>query len=475
MKPHYDVQKEHRWRFRFVERRVLLFIGDLMAGLFALAFSIYFWSRQSAWLGFSVRFLLVRVPGWFYLLPLVWIFLLMEIYDIRKAASWQETFRGVSTAAILGSILYLGVYFTSPPESLPRMGVAIFVFTAVILTLGWRFLYIRVLTAPQFMRRALLFGGGKSGTVLLRSFNQLDPKPFFMIGIVDDDPEKMGQEIEGYPVIGNGAELLDIIQEQQITDIIVAITGEIQGSSFQALLDAQELGVDIVRMPVAYEDLNHRVPIRILEADWILRSFVDETSVSGVYPLGKRLLDIIGSVIGIGVLLILLPFVSLATLLDSGWPIFYLQTRLGRSGKPYKIIKFRTMWQDAERNGEPQWASENDERITKVGRILRKTHIDEMPQFINVLRGEMSLVGPRSERPKLVEQLQEEVPFYRARLLVKPGLTGWAQVNYGYPETVEGTIDKLEYDLYYIKHRNLLLDLRIIFRTPDVILGLRGK
>jgi exopolysaccharide biosynthesis polyprenyl glycosylphosphotransferase len=475
MKPDYDAQKEHRWRFRFVERRVLLFIGDLMAGFLALAFSIYFWSRQSAFLGFSVRFLLVRVPGWFYLLPLVWIFLLMEMYDIRRAASWQETFRGVSTAAVLGTILYLGVYFTSPPESLPRMGVAVFVFTAVILTLGWRLLYIRVFTAPQFMRRVLLFGGGKSGTVLLHSFNQLDPKPFYMIGIIDDDPQKMGQEIKGYPVLGNGAELLDLIRERQISDIIVAITGEIQGRSFQALLDAQEMGVDIIRMPVAYEDLNHRVPIRILEADWILRSFVDETGVSGVYHLGKRILDIIGALIGIGLLLLLLPCVSLATLLDSGWPIFYLQTRLGRSGKPYKIIKFRTMRQDAEQDGEPQWASENDERITRVGRVLRKTHIDEVPQFINVLRGEMSLVGPRSERPKLVEQLQEEVPFYRARLLVKPGLTGWAQVNYGYPETIEGTIDKLEYDLYYIKHRSLLLDLRIIFRTPDVILGLRGK
>ncbi|MBS3751655.1 MAG: sugar transferase, partial [Anaerolineales bacterium] len=333
----------------------------------------------------------------------------------------------------------------------------------------------RVLTAPQFMRRVLLFGGGKSGTVLLRSFNQLDPKPFLMLGIIDDDPEKKGKEIEGVQVLGNGNELLDIVREEQISDIIVAITGEIQGRSFQALLDAQELGVDIIRMPVAYEELNHRVPIRILEADWILRSFVDETSVSGVYHLGKRIMDLVGGVIGIGIFLVLFPFVAVATLMDSGWPIFYLQTRLGRSGRPYKIIKFRTMEQNAERNGEPQWAKANDERITKVGRFLRKTHIDEFPQFINVVRGEMSLIGPRSERPKLVKELQEEVPFYRARLLVKPGLTGWAQVNYGYPETIEGTINKLEYDLYYIKHRNLILDLRILFKTPETILGLRGK
>ena len=475
MKLPYDAQKEHRWRFRFVERRVLLLMGDLLAGVLALIISIFIWSQQSEWLGFSARFLLERVPGWFYLLPFIWIFLLMEMYDIRQAASWQGTFRGVATAAFVGTILYMVVYFTSPPESLPRIGVAVFVISVVFLTLGWRALYIRVLTAPQFMRRVLLFGGGKSGTVLLKSFNQLNPKPFLMLGIIDDDPEKMGKEIEGVPVLGKGDELLDIIREKQISDIIVAITGEIRGRSFQALLDAQELGVDIIRMPVAYEELNHRVPIRILEADWILRSFVDETSVSGVYHLGKRLMDLVGGVIGIGFFLVLLPFVAVATLMDSGWPIFYLQTRLGRSGRPYKIIKFRTMKQNAERNGEPQWAKANDERITKVGRFLRKTHIDEFPQFINVVRGEMSLIGPRSERPKLVKELQEEVPFYRARLLVKPGLTGWAQVNYGYPETIEGTINKLEYDLYYIKHRNLILDLRILFKTPETVLGLRGK
>ncbi len=475
MKLPYDAQKEHRWRLRFVERRVLLFVGDLVAGILAVIFAIFIWGQQSAVFGFSLRFVLERVPGWFFLLPLVWTLLLIEMYDVRRAANWQETVQGVATAAVVGSILYLGVYFTSPPESLPRMGVAIFVLTAVLLTLGWRSLYIRILTAPQFMRRVLLFGGGKSGSVLLRSFNQLDPKPFHMIGIVDDDPSKQGEEIEGYPVVGRGTDLLDLIQKEQISDIIVAITGEIQGRSFQALLDVQEMGVDIVRMPVAYEDLNHRVPIRILEADWILRSFVDETSVSGVYHIGKRVMDILGGLIGVAILIIILPFAALAIMLDSGWPLFYLQTRLGRNGQPYKIIKFRTMKKDAERDGEPQWARANDPRVTPVGRVLRKTHLDEVPQFINVVRGEMSLVGPRSERPELVEELQEEVPFYRARLLVKPGITGWAQVNYGYPETIEGTIDKLEYDLYYIKHRNLLLDLRIILKTPETVLGLKGK
>jgi len=169
------------------------------------------------------------------------------------------------------------------------------------------------------------------------------------------------------------------------------------------------------------------------------------------------------------------PPVALAILLDSGFPIFYSQDRLGKNGQVYKIFKFRTMTQNAEEDGEARLASENDTRITRVGRFLRKSHLDEFPQFFNVLRGDMSLTGPRAEQVELVNVLQEEVPFYRARLLVKPGLTGWAQVNYGYAATVAQTIIKLEYDLYYIKHRNLWLDLTILFRTVGTVIGFRGQ
>jgi lipopolysaccharide/colanic/teichoic acid biosynthesis glycosyltransferase len=175
------------------------------------------------------------------------------------------------------------------------------------------------------------------------------------------------------------------------------------------------------------------------------------------------------------ILLILFPFVAVAILVESSKPILYKQIRMGRGGQLYNIYKFRTMRQDAEADGLPQWAEENDHRATKVGLILRKTHIDEIPQFYNVLRGEMSLVGPRAERPELVEWFQKHVPFYRARLLVRPGMTGWAQVNQQYAATIDETIEKLEYDLYYIMHRNLMMDLRIIARTPTLVLSLRGR
>jgi exopolysaccharide biosynthesis polyprenyl glycosylphosphotransferase len=471
----YDAQKHHRWRLRFVERRVLLLVGDLFSGITGLVLSLLFWTARDDFFDFTLFFLTEQVPTWFYFLPLAWLFLMIELYDVRRAANLEQTTRGVVTAVVIGTFLYLGFYFTSEPNSLPRIGVAAFLFFTMVLTLVWRRIYIRVFTSEEFLRRVLLVGGGRSGQILLQVINELETQPFSILGIIDDDPGKLHTHIEGYEVVGTGRDLLEIVHDKYISDIIVAITGEIYGETFQALLDTQERGVEITRMAVAYEDLIYRVPIKLLESDWILRSFVDENRVSGVYYFGKRLMDIIGGLIGTGLLLALLPLIGLAILIDSGWPIFYRQTRLGRNAHPYKIFKFRTMVKDAEKNGEAKWASENDERITAVGQFLRRTHLDELPQFVNVLRGEMSLVGPRSERPELVEKLQKDVPFYRARLLVKPGVTGWAQVNFGYPATVEETITKLEYDLYYIKNRNLLFDLRIILRTPETVLGLKGQ
>jgi len=228
-------------------------------------------------------------------------------------------------------------------------------------------------------------------------------------------------------------------------------------------------------MPQVYEELLTRVPIFLLEAEWIVRSFVEKTSTSTFYQLTKSLIDFAGGLLGTLIMMVFFPFISLAIILESGFPIFFTQERLGRGGQPYKMVKFRTMARDAERDGEVRMAEENDDRVTKVGWFLRKTHLDELPQFINVLRGEMSLVGPRAERPQLVASFQKEIPFYRARLLVKPGITGWAQINYGYAGTVSETAVKLEYDLYYIEHRSLIMDISIILRTAGTVLGFKGQ
>lgn len=472
------MKRANHWRLRPRERQILLLLGDLFVALLALGVALYLWASAADYLGFSLEFLQRRVPLWFYLLPIFWLLLLVELYDIRRAGNWGTTVRNVLIAAILGLGLYLLLYFyfNDPPRSLlPRRGVAGFIVATVVLTLAWRYVYIHVFTAPQFLRRVILVGAGKAGQALLQVINSLRPPPFHVVGIVDDDPQKIGAIIEGYPVFGGSDCLLNLIEEHDVTDIFVAISGEMHGRTFQTLLDAQERGIVITRMPVVYEELLGRVPIRLLEADWILRSFVDQHQKSGFYEAGKRLLDLIGGMFGVMIFLLVFPFVALAILIDSGRPVFYSQTRAGRGAQPYTILKFRTMRQDAEADGKPKWAKEDDERATRVGRFLRKTHLDELPQFINVLRGEMSLVGPRAERPELIDLFQQHVPFYRARLLVKPGITGWAQINYGYASTIEETVVKLEYDLYYIKHRSFLLDLVILLRTPATMFSFQGQ
>ena len=463
------------WRLRIHERKILLLVGDFIMAAIGLGLALYIWGSNAEWLGLSIKFLAVRVPSWFYLLPFLWVVLMVELYDHHKASSIKVTIHGIGTAVIIGFVIYSLVYLFSKPGSLPRIGTAVFFLATSVLTFLWRLVYIRVFTTPSFLRRALIVGGGRAGTTLINVLSQITPSPFNVIGFIDDDPSKENTEIRGYPVLGGSTKLLEIIEEKNITDLIVAISGEIQGHTFQILLDAQEKGVEILRMPAVYEDLLGRVPIQLLEADWLLRSFLDEYRVNGFYEIAKRALDILGGLFGMLILITIFPFVGLAILFDSGLPIFYWQTRLGKSGRPYQMVKFRTMRQDAEADGKPRWAKEDDERATRVGRFLRKTHIDEVPQFFNVLRGDMSLVGPRSERPELVDHFRKYVPFYRARLLVKPGITGWAQINYSYAATIEETIIKLEYDLYYIKHRNLLLDLIIMIRTPSTMFGMHGQ
>jgi exopolysaccharide biosynthesis polyprenyl glycosylphosphotransferase len=463
-----------RWRLTSAERRILLLIGDLVTGYFALFVGLYFWARGDAWLSFSLEFIKSRPAFWFWLLPFVWMLMLVDLYDTRRSSHRNETLRGIAVAAMIGIILYSLVYMLSEPKSLPRIGVAVFIVTTSLLTMLWRQIYISVFTAPQFVRRVLVVGAGKAGTTLVKVIKNTWPPPFYLVGLIDDDAHKIGSQIEGFQVMGNNQQMLQIITQQNISDLVLAISGEMNNSMFQAILEAEERSIEVTTMPRVYEDVLGRVPIFLLEADWIIRSFVDQAQTNAFYKAAKRIIDIIGGAVGAILLAVLFPFLSFAIVLDSGFPIFHFQNRLGKNGRPYRLIKFRTMCQDAEKDGTPQLTRENDERITRVGWFLRRTHLDEWPQFLNVLHGELSLVGPRSERPELVEQLQQKIPFYRARLLVKPGLTGWAQINQEYAASDEEMGIKLEYDLYYIKHRNLMMDIVILLRTIGTVVGFKG-
>jgi exopolysaccharide biosynthesis polyprenyl glycosylphosphotransferase len=466
--------KSAGWRLRAGERRAIVVLGDFLMALIAFAIAISIWANAEAQPREFFEFIRERLQNWFYLLPFAWLLLLADSYSARVTIDLKRTSRAVALAAGIGLIFYMAVYFTSS-TLLPRLGVAIFLLASAAFTMLWRVIYIRVFTAPRFLHRALLVGAGETGQALLEVYEDLWPSPFYLVGLVDDDPDKKGRKIKGYKVLGGCECLLEKIEEENISDLIVAISGLMLPKTFQTLLDAQERGVQITRMPVAYEELLDRVPVKHLEADWILRSFVDEARVGAFYNITKRAIDILGGLVGILMLVFLYPLISLAIFIESGRPIILEQTRAGKGGVPFKIYKFRTMRQDAESEGEPKLTAENDERVTKLGRFLRKTHLDEWLQFINVLQGEMSMVGPRPERPEWVDHFQEKIPFYRARLLVKPGMAGWAQVHFNYAATVEEMVMKLEYDLYYIKHRSFWLDFVILIRAMMTVIGFRGR
>lgn len=478
-------------RIRPGEYRSILLMGDLAMAVVSVFAALATWRQYNYYV--NLQELLARGVAagraeqqarlfntiepqiWFFLLPIIWLLLLIELYDPHVAGSGRKTTRGIALAAFLGLVAYSLVFIVREDTNLPRVGVGAFLLFASLLTLFWRMIFIRLYKTTGQRRRMLLIGAGKAGQALAELYNTLGPRSFNLIGFVDDDSAKIGRRICGLRVLGSSPHLLSLIDAYHISDLVIAINGEIQGATFQSILDAQERGVEVTRMPILYEEMTGRVPIHHLESDWIIRSFVDGLHVSGFYELTKRLLDILGGIVGLVIFAITCPFLSLAVFLDSGSPIFYSQPRLGKGGLLFKIYKYRTMRQDAEADGEAKTTLENDPRVTRVGRFMRKTRLDELPQFWNVLRGDMSLVGPRAERPELVAEYQKQVPFYRARLLVKPGLGGWAQINYGYVASVTETAVKIEYDLYYIKHRTLSMDFQIILRTITTVLRRTGR
>ncbi|MCC7118137.1 MAG: sugar transferase [Anaerolineales bacterium] len=472
-------------RLRPSEQRFILLLGDLVASVCALFGSLYVWREYNRLVllaeGFTEnqirRFQLgIEVPLWFYVLPLIWLVLLVESYELHTAANWKRTLRSIAVAPLTGLALYSILFiFIHEPNALPRIGVGAFLVIATLLTLMLRGLYIRLYTSSGLMRRFVIVGAGRGGRSLAEVHSKLHPPPFLLLGYIDDDLAKQGKSYNGLAVLGASDKLLNLIDDLRISDLVIAINGEIKGETFQTILDAQERGVEVTRMPILYEEMTQRVPVEHLESDWVIRSFVDQIRVRGMYELFKRVMDILGGIVGAFILLLIFPFVATAIVLESGFPIFYSQERLGKGASVFKISKFRSMRQNAEEDGQAKLATENDPRVTRVGDFLRKTRLDEMPQFLSVIRGEMSLVGPRAERPELVREFQKQIPFYRARLLVKPGLTGWAQINYGYVADVKETSVKLEYDLYYIKHRTWNLDFSIILRTIGTVIRRTGR
>lgn len=462
------------------EHKTLLIVIDFIIVELTTLLAFWIMAIRADWV-FDSRYL-ANNSGWFIFLPVLWFCSawLMELYDLRRISELGATIGSLFRTIALVIVVYLFIYFFSTtPQSMPRgivgyQGAASFISIAI-----WRVLYFSIVQRSSSSRRVIIVGAGWAGQTIAEAILKNARAYYHIIGFVDDDPAKQNQTIaisdQSIPVIGTVNDLKRLVVEQGVPEIIVAITHDLRAALLQAILDCKELGIQITLMPVLFEQLTGMVPIEHIGDHWNIALPLDSAEAGGFYAITKRAFDIIGALIGLTLYLPMLPFLALAIKLDSPGPVFYKQARVGKGGKVFNLIKLRTMVADAEPDGQAQRAQKGDPRITRVGRWLRKARLDEMPQLFNILKGDMSAVGPRPERPEHLAELEQAIPFHRLRNAVKPGMAGWAVVNYDYVDSLEDAKIRLQYDLYYIKHQSLWLDLLILLRTMGQMLMLRGR
>ncbi|MBN1658056.1 MAG: sugar transferase, partial [Anaerolineae bacterium] len=404
--------------------------------------------------------------------------------DLPRTADLKDSLTATGAAGLLSALVYLAIPHWTPHLPASRSTALLFVLFTTAVVPMWRILYITIFTQPSFRRRVLIVGAGESGCEIAHLLaagaegrKRCAAFGYELVGFVDDDPDKAELKFSGIPVLGNHHDLFRLIQDENINLLIIAITHspQIHPDLFRAILECREQGVCVQPMTSAYEQLAGKVSVKHAGRDLSVVMPQGNSTTGHLFDAGKRGVDLVSGLVGMAVLALVAPIVYVANAIWAPGPLLYRQVRVGRGGKPFYVFKFRSMITKAEDGCGAVWARENDDRITPVGRVLRKTRLDEIPQFWNVLKGDMSLVGPRPERPEFVEQLIEEVPFYQVRHAVRPGLTGWAQVRYRYGSCVDDALIKLEYDLYYIRQQSIYLELSIMLQTVPVMLGLQGR
>jgi len=464
-----------RFQAPFSERRLLLGLGDAASMLVAQVLTVWL-SSQTAYWGLDLA--LDPLASW-YRLPAVlavWLAVawLNDLYHVPSSYVKKGTARRIIQTTLLSMLIYAGMSYLFPNvfSIYYYLGLTLLM---VPLVAGWRVFYTVVFKRDAFQQRVLLVGNGSRAKATVRDIQKRiwsSYQTYQVVGYVNEtEPKNKSDELQ---YLGRLRDLLSVVEKHKIHEIVLTNDGNFKDRLFESLIDCQAKGVRVSWMPEFYERLYQKVPVEHLDRSWALY-MIQDRPVFNRLELGlKRLLDLTLLIFALPIFLLILVPVALAIKLESPGPVFYRQVRCGRAGDLFMIYKFRTMIANAEKDGKARWASKGDPRITRVGQFLRKARLDELPQLFNVFRGEMSIVGPRPERPEFVEQLEEAIPFYRMRHLVKPGLTGWAQINYEYGSTVDDALVKLQYDFYYVRYWSLGLDLYILFRTVGVVLLLKG-
>ena len=464
------MSKNSSIHFDISERKVLLRFMDIASVLSLLYFVgqvfdfDYFKINQEDWMWSIVLGLYLTIFA-----------TIFELYNLQKASKFEVVVQNVILTSSVTVLFYLLTPFFTPTLPENRLQIVYFYLSVNIALFIWRYAYIVLISAPRFFKRILLIADASDIDEIVISLQKSDPN-YKVVGFVNTS------SVEYTPTLFDEFEEIKVedineaVNKNSVSEIVVGTpqSGGMTVSLYNKLIVLLESGTSIRAYTQVYEEITHRIPVQHVDKDFYLYFPFSRSNQNKLYLFFHRILDLLFSVIGLIFGFILFPIILVGNLFANRGPLFYTQIRVGKNGEDFKIYKLRSMVTDAEKGGA-QFADKFDTRVTKFGRFLRKSRFDEIPQFINVIKGDMSVIGPRPERPVFVKELSEEIPFYEVRHLVKPGVTGWAQVNANYGSSKEDSLEKLQYDLYYIKHRSLILDISIVMKTLSTIIFYRGQ
>ena len=456
--------------FEISERKMILYLFDLIFVWLGLYIVGYFFDFE-----YLKSLTTEGVPAIFLGIYLSVFGIIFEMYKLQVASNEFQILRSTILTASTTAFVYLLTPIFSP--LLPSNRIQILAFFVILFSslMVWRLFYVRFLASNRFMQTAILVCENAEVEKLILGLEDIDPH-YKIIGYVSLDAVEFDTTRNHYVAQVMRDNLSDFVKENNVAEIVIASqkTDGITTVLYQQLLHLLESGNVIREYTQVYESKTQRIPVHYMARDFYSFFPFSRSNQNKLYQTIVRGLDILLSLIGVTFGIVILPLVLLGNILGSNGPLFYVQKRVGKDGVVFNILKFRTMVKHAE-NAGAVFASHNDARITRFGKFMRKTRIDEIPQCINILKGDMAVIGPRPERPEFVKEIAKRMPFYETRHVIKPGLTGWAQVNYAYGETIEDSLIKLQYDLYYIKHRSFYLDLNIALKTITTVLFYRGQ
>jgi len=453
-------------------KKLILLIGDIIILYASLIIALSIRYR-----GFDFGIFKVHLLP-FSIIYLVWliVFYINNLYELDIAKNNIEFSSALIRALIISGLISIVFFYLAPNFAFgaitPKTNLFLNILVFMVLFYGWRLLFNYLAGSIKLKLNTAIIGYNPQAIELAKEIIK-NPQLGYKLKIIIKNHEEIDKtELPEVKITQGLKRLKETLEEEKINTAV--ITPEIYQSPdlIQNLFECIRYKIDFINLSEFYESITQKIPLTAINQIWFLENISQRERAA--YEIFKRIFDFIFAFAFLIISLPLWLIISLIIKFESPGPIFYKQTRIGQEGKPFKLVKFRSMVKDAEKDG-PKMAEENDPRATKSGRFLRKTRLDELPQLWSVIKGKMSFVGPRAERPEFHQELKSKIPFYQERYLIKPGLSGWAQIKHGYSSSIEDNFEKIQHDLYYIKNRSFVLDLSIILKTINIILRGGGR